>query len=180
MCFSITSGILGTNAGPTDHSLPVDDPTRVRDGTIADILDCALDHTAKILSATGFPLIGRGWNTGPYSSDHVAWSATQGMPFAKADIPVGDFTFGNAASEGAMFWWKFAPHGLGTTLKVTHGSLLLVLGRPKEPWEANTPCSYDSYDAFSDFSFLEKFTETDPSHDAWIPEAVYLDTTTDL
>ncbi len=165
-----------------DHSLPVNDPNRVRDGTISDLYECAVDEQAKILSATGFPLIGAAWSIETHSTDYVAWCATARMAFAKENVPlpVGDFTFGGAAAAGAAFWWRFAPHGLGMSLKVKTGGLVLLIGRPIRPLMEETACTYQSYDIFADPTLLVGFSETNPSPDVWTTEAVYLDDSTDL
>lgn len=117
-----------------------------------------------------------------YSTDYVAWCATARMAFAKENVPlpVGDFTFGGAAVAGAAFWWSFAPHGLGMTLKVKTGGIVLTIGRPRTPFEKEEPCSYESYNAFADPTLLVGFSETKPSHKAWVTETVYLDSSTDL
>lgn len=165
-----------------DHSLPRDDPNRVKDGTIANLLLCAADTEAKILSAARFPLIGMGWNERPHSTDYVAWRATQRMPFAKEDVPLptGDFMFGGAATAGAVFWWKFPPHGLGMTLRVKTGGLVLIIGRPISPFSDNEACSYESYNDFSLNGLLDSFSATDPSNPAWFSETVYLDATSEM
>ena len=165
-----------------DHSLPICDPNRVKEGTIADLLLCAADKEAKILSAPRFPLIGMGWNERPHSTDYVAWRATQGMPFAKEDVPlpVAEFMFGGAATAGAVFWWRFPPHRLGMTLTVKTGGLLLVIGRPMSPFNDKEDCSYESYNDFSGHGLLDSFCDTDPSHPAWFPETVYLDATSEM
>ncbi len=49
-----------------------------------------------------------------FSTDYVAWRATEGMPFASNNVPLPteDFKFGGAATAGAVFWWTFPPlHG---------------------------------------------------------------------
>lgn len=179
-CFALSiSSILNLRI---DHSVHINDPSRVKDGTISDLVFCAHDRKGKILSADSFPLVGSGWNKTPYSTDYVAWLATQGMPFAKDDIPlpVGEFTFGGAATAGAVFWWRFAPNGLGMSLRIKSGGLVMIIGRPKSPWIDNEPISYDSYDDFSPAGLLEDFSDTAPAHDDWITEAVYLDAASEL
>ncbi len=80
----------------SDHSIPIGAPNRIRDGTVADLLACATDVNAKILSATRLPSIGGAWNERFFSTDYVAWRATEGMPFADGNIPLPteDFHFG--------------------------------------------------------------------------------------
>lgn len=165
-----------------DHSVSINNPSRVKDGTISDLILCANDCKGKILSADSFPLVGAGWNKSPYSTDYVAWLATQGMQFAKDNIPlpIDEFSFGGAATAGAMFWWRFAPNGLGMSLRIKSGGLVMIIGRPKSPWTDNEPVSYNSYDDFSHAGLLEDFSATAPAHDDWITEAVYLDATSEL
>ncbi len=166
-----------------DHSLPIGDANRMRDGTVADLLACATDVDAKILSATRLPSIGGAWNDRFFSTDYVAWRATEGMPFASNNVPLPteDFKFGGAATAGAVFWWTFPPHGLGMTLKVKTGGLVLVIGRPFSPLVDLEDCSYESYNDFSPITLLSNFSETKPTHvPAWFPETVYLDATSEM
>ncbi len=157
----------------------MDEPSRVRDGTISDLNVCTSDPDAKILSATGFPLTGTSWNIGKHSTDYVAWRATQRMPYAIEDIPLptSDFALGNAATEGAVLWWRFSPHGLGTVFKVKTGGIILSIGRPNSSHE---PCDSHSYGEFGIANLLQNFSETDVTKCNWLTEKIYLGPCTEL
>ncbi len=165
-----------------DHSLPFDDPTRLRNGTMADIFNCAGDNRAKILSAVGFPLTGSPWNDRQHSTDYVAWRATQRMLFANEDIPLptADFALGAAATAGAIHWWNCAPHGLGMTLKIKTGGVILMIARPHKGWEDDLPCEKDSYLEFADAALFSQFIKTKAENKYWITEKVYLGPSSEL
>ena len=167
-----------------DHSVPWNHSDRVKDGTIVDLDICAMDPKCKILSAAKIPIAGTGWNNASYSTDFAAWKATVGMRHAKENIPipVGDFTFASAATAGAMFWWQLAPNGLCMNIRVKSGGMVLVIGRPTTALEDNTnePLSYESYDELASARLLEAVDMESPSHEEWISEAIYLDTSSSL
>ncbi len=114
----------------------------------------------------------------------MAWQATAGRQFAKDGIPlpIEDFMRAGAATAGAMMWWKFPPHGLGMTVTVQCGQLMVFIGRPKVAQGEDEPCTQDSYDAFAITELLNDciISPNKSSPEFWDTEMVILTSGTTL
>lgn len=151
----------------------------LRRGTIADFLASAssTDGSGKILAATHFPAAERGWKPTPFSLELVAWKATNGMPFCKDLLPVGDFNFSSISIKGAHRWLGTFDCGLGTAITIRCGAQYVIVARPRlgARAEAHKPTGTD-FDRFGLLDLLSpsKFNPLDPNHPDWVLEAVYL------
>ncbi len=108
----------------------------------------------------------------------MAWRATQAVD--DISLPTCEFALGGVATAGAVFWYRFNPHGLGMVLKVHTGGLVLAIGRPNIPFRDRKPCSYDCYGVFGSNELLLEFSDTASTHKAWMTEKVYLGPSTEL
>lgn len=126
----------------------------MKEGILRDLIDAGNDPNGKILNALSFPMGWASWHPTSYSTEIIAWKATEGMPFAKdCNLPVADYRFGLAATKGAITWWHI-DGPFGTTLTVKVGSKFLFAGRP--PLASSIPLTPKCFDQFA---HLELFHE---------------------
>lgn len=148
---------------------------RNRSGTISDILKCA-DDASKIVQVKAMPCSMAGWKVGPFSTDHVAWRATEGLPFAKDHhLPIADHHYGLIATKGAHHWWDVASRGLGRYLTIKAGGECIWIARPKANAENGILCPSD-YDVLgrTDLFSSDNYDDPKPRNPSWIVEQIYL------
>lgn len=150
----------------------------MRSGTISDILKCAeQDKTGKIVQVRNIPCSAAGWKDGPFSTDYVAWRATEGFPFAKehCQLPIADFHHKYIATKGAHRWWDIPPRGVGKYITVNTGGQCIWIARPTASAENGVLCPSD-YDSLGKIDIFSPafYDDVKPRHPHWLVEQIYL------
>ena len=96
---------------------------QLKEGTLRQILDAAMQTDGKVLNALAFPLVGTGYQPNSFSSDHAAWMQTLSAPFSKdiVAVPVGDIRWGSCATAGAFNNKLSKRDGLGMVIDPVDG-----------------------------------------------------------
>lgn len=61
-----------------------------------------------------------------FSSDLIAWEASQGYVESDANIPMADIRWGEAATAGACTWFHIASNGFGNEIRLKCGKRILI------------------------------------------------------
>ena len=106
-----------------DHEKAGVSGRRLKEGTLRQILDAAMQTDGKIMNALAFPLVGAGYQPSSFSSDHAAWMQTLSAPFSKdvVAVPVGEIRWGSCATAGAFNNELSNREGLGTVIDPVDG-----------------------------------------------------------
>ncbi|KAJ3500229.1 hypothetical protein NLJ89_g9887 [Agrocybe chaxingu] len=109
---------------------------RLRDGTVAQLLEASFLPSGKILNALEFPLSESpsGSMFQPFSTDMAAWRATKGLvgAWSESQIPVSDIRWALAALQWAMSFWHIDSDGFCTFVDVLCGQKWWMIGVPPE------------------------------------------------
>jgi len=142
-------------------------------GTLAQILRASRREHGRVLNALDLPRSLSGVNVSHYTTEVVAWRATQERPFCKDRYPTGDNYWELVATRGARSWTHIDADGLGTRFEVGCGAKWIVIGRP--------PLTEDDADGLTNSRFFSdrrlftgNFAVEDASSALWQYEAVYL------
>ena len=173
--------MLTATAGPFFKDLSDVSTQLYRSGTISDVLKCAeQSDVSKIVQVRSIPFSSAGWTQGPYSTDYVAWRATEIFPFGKDsdhNLPIADFHFRQIATKGAHTWWDVAGRGRGRYFTVNTGGQCIWIARPKATTEhANIliPSDYDDLMGKTDMYDPDVYQETNPRNARWVVEQIFL------
>lgn len=125
------------------------------------------------------PCSSAGWKEGPFSTDFVAWRATEGFPFAKDSdhhLPIANSHFRHVATKGAHVWWDVTPRGLGRYLTIKTGGQCIWVARPRPSAEnGNVLCPSD-YDIMGNTHLFDVdiYNDSSPENTYWVVEQIYL------
>ncbi|KJA13061.1 hypothetical protein HYPSUDRAFT_60098, partial [Hypholoma sublateritium FD-334 SS-4] len=176
----ILTCLLTGRVGSSFKDLSASNPPKLRGGTINDILKCAKqDDGRKIVQVRSMPYSSAGWTVGPFSTDYVAWRATERLPFANDSgqhLPIADSHFQLVATKGAYVWWDVAPRGLGRHLTFKTGGQCIWIARPRARAENGNVLRPSDYDIMGDVGlFLSGgYHDSKPRNTYWQVEQIYL------
>ncbi|KAJ3492597.1 hypothetical protein NLJ89_g11200 [Agrocybe chaxingu] len=121
-----------------DLSIPGDDfNVRLKEGTLAQVLQNSHNPNGKILNALQFPKPMDGLFRAPYSSSSAALDETVGAPDFKPEMAfdAGSLSWRIVGGKNAVHFWHIDCDGLGTMVQVLGGSnggaKLWIVARPK-------------------------------------------------
>lgn len=119
------------------------------------------------------------WKVGPFSTDYVAWRATEGWPFAKDSdlhLPIANFHFRLVATKGAHVWWHVTPRGLGRYLTVKTGGQCIWIARPKASAESGNVLCPSDYDIIGNTGLFcsDIYDNSKAKNTYWLVEQIYL------
>lgn len=111
-----------------------DQNRRIREGTLAQLVEEAEKTDGRVLNALDIPLPSAGlvsMATDRLASNVVAIEAMNGQAGAAEAPAAGEVSWGLAATAGAYHTWHIDCNGFATIIQVDGGSKLWIVGHPK-------------------------------------------------
>ena len=114
-----------------DQSIQVNDDENAEghlvDGTLQQLLDAARSPNGEILNALELPMSRAPLDPIPrFSSDLIAWEATQGYIKSDTGIPMADIRWGEAATAGACTLFHIESNGFGKEIRLKCGKKICI------------------------------------------------------
>lgn len=114
-----------------DQSIQVNDDENAEvhlvDSTLQQLLNAAQNSNGEILNTLKFPMSWTPLDPIPrFSSDLIAWEATQGYIQSDTGIPMADIRWGEVATAGACTWFHIESNGFRNEIRLKCGKKIWI------------------------------------------------------